>query len=197
MLRPGSPLSRCLAVLLVLVVLYAGHRLLVMPIVSAYRAAAASIEQSTRLLDRYRALAGQRAELATLVEDYESAARDGSAYLEGSNHALATATLQDKVSLTIADAGGELRSTRVLPAEPVEAVAGISAAGLRLDLSIDIAGLEAMLYRIETGEPYLFIDQITIRERRRRSRNPRGQPDSKPELDVSLTVHGYVRTVEA
>lgn len=194
MLRPGSLVSRTLAVLILIGVLFAGYRLVVAPVVTAYETTARSIEQSRMLLERYRGIAAQREELAAGLAEHEEVAAESTAYLEGPTGALAAAALQDHVGSVIARSGGELRSTRVLASEPVDEVAGVSRAGLRLDLGVDVEGLERLLYDLESGEPFLFIDQITIREQR--SRRRRAEDSPRPMLDVSFEIYGYVRTPE-
>jgi general secretion pathway protein M len=192
MLRPGSLLSRTLAVLLLLAVGLAAYQLLVLPVAAAYREAAEAIERSQGLLQRYRTLAAQRDELARLVAQQEEMAARSEAYLGGQSDALAAAALQDQVRRAIERAGGELRSTQILPARAAENAAGVRRASLRLQLGVDIEGLETLLYQLEAGEPYLFIDQITIREGRVR----RGRADVAPDptLDVSLEIYGYWRS---
>jgi general secretion pathway protein M len=192
MLRPGSLLSRTLAVLLLLAVGLAAYQLLVLPVAAAYREAAEAIERSQGLLQRYRTLAAQRDELARLVAQQEEMAALSEAYLGGQSDALAAAALQDQVRRAIERAGGELRSTQILPARAADNAAGVRRASLRLQLGVDIEGLETLLYQLEAGEPYLFIDQITIREGRVR----RGRADVAPDptLDVSLEIYGYWRS---
>jgi general secretion pathway protein M len=192
MLRPGSLLSRTLAVLLLLAVGLAAYQLLVLPVAAAYRGAAEAIERSQGLLQRYQALAAQRDELARLVAQQEEVAAGSEAYLGGQSDALAAAALQDQVRRAIERAGGELRSTQILPARAADNAAGVRRASLRLQLGVDIEGLETLLYQLEAGEPYLFIDQITIREGR--MRRGRGDVAPDPTLDVNLEVYGYWRS---
>ncbi len=52
-----------------------------------------------------------------------------------------------------------------------------------------------MLYQLETGQPYLFVDQLTVRQQRMRRRSK--EPEQEPVLDVSFEVFGYVRGTEA
>ena len=51
-----------------------------------------------------------------------------------------------------------------------------------------------MLYELETGQPYLFVNELTVRQRRTRRRR-RDEPEEEPVLDVSFEVFGYVRRV--
>jgi hypothetical protein len=88
-------------------------------------------------------------------------------------------------------AGGELRSTQILPAEELEADLGFRRTALRVHFVVTIDGLEETLYELETGQPYLIIDEVTVRQERARRR--RSEPQAQPMLDVSLELFGYVR----
>ena len=54
-----------------------------------------------------------------------------------------------------------------------------------------IEGLETTLYELETGQPYLIIDDVTVRPERVRRR--REEAEKEPVLDVSLELFGYLR----
>jgi hypothetical protein len=96
----------------------------------------------------------------------------------------------------VEDGGGERRSAQSLSAEPVEAVVGVRRAGLKFRFSADIESLATILYEIETGLPYLFIEVLSIREPRRQRRR-RDEPEQAPELDVMLDLYGYMRDATA
>ena len=68
-------------------------------------------------------------------------------------------------------------------------------ATLRIQFGIDIKGLQKVLYQLETGQPYLFVDQLTVRQQRVRRRSK--ELEQEPVLDVSFEVFGYVRGAEA
>jgi general secretion pathway protein M len=189
--RRGSLPSRLLAVALVLLAGLALVRLLVLPVLAAYGETAASIEQSQTLLQRYRALAAQRPRLEEELAAQRKAEVASVAYLEGESDALAAAALQDQVRAIITRAGGELRSTQILPVEAAGPETSVRRASLRLQLAVDVAGLQQLLYELETSEPYLFVDDINIRERR--LRRLRDEEEEAPVLDVSLEVSGYMR----
>lgn len=195
MLRPGSLLSRLLAVTLLLVALVVGWQGLVLPVVAAYRTTSDSIAQARVLLGRYEALAGQHPRLAQALEARRVESEASEAYLAGANDALASAALQEQVRAIITSAGGELRSTQILPVQVADEALQIRRADLRLQLAVDIEGLEAILYQLETAEPFLFIEEITIREQR--SRRRRDEPEDAPTFDVALQVYGYVRAPAA
>ena len=192
MLQPGSLLSRTLAIALLLVALLAGVRLVVEPLLGAFREAAAGIAEDEALLQRYRVLAEQRPALARRLEQQQELAASAAGYLQGPSDALAAAQLQDRVKTVIEGAGGELRSTQILPAQPIEGNAAIRRAALRVQFAVTIDGLSATLYELETGQPYLLIDQLSVREQRVRRRR-RDEPEPETSLDVTLELSGYLQ----
>jgi general secretion pathway protein M len=191
MLQPGSVLSRTLAVVLLGVVLLGAYQLIAAPLVIAYREGEASIEQVKELLQRYEALAEQRSLLADRLAKQQERAGSAAGYLTGPSDALAAAQLQDRVKSVVEAAGGELRSTQILPAEPLEGDLGFRRTTLRVNFVVTIEGLQATLYELETGQPYLIIDDATVRQERVRRR--RNEPEKEPVLDVSLELFGYLR----
>jgi general secretion pathway protein M len=191
MLQPGSLLSRTLAVVLLGIVLLGAYRLVIAPLVTTYRDGQSRIEQAKELLQRYEALAEQRSLLAERLAEEQERAASAAGYLTGPSDALAAAELQDRVKSVVEGAGGELRSTQILPAEELEADLGFRRTALRVHFVVTIDGLEETLYELETGQPYLIIDEVTVRQERARRR--RSEPQAQPMLDVSLELFGYVR----
>jgi general secretion pathway protein M len=191
MLQPGSLLSRTLAVVLLGIALLGAYRLIIAPLVIAYRDGQSRIAQAKELLQRYEALAEQRSLLADRLAEQQERAASAAGYLTGPSDALAAAELQDRVKSVVEGAGGELRSTQILPAEELEADLDFRRTTLRVHFVVTIEGLEETLYELETGQPYLIIDDVTVRQERARRR--RSQPRDQPRLDVSLELFGYVR----
>lgn len=190
-MRRGSLPSRLLALALLVVLALGIVRLIALPALAAYQEATASIEQSQTLLKRYRALAAQRPELEERLAAQQEAEVGSGAYLKGASDALAAAALQDQVRTIIAGAGGELRSTQILPVQPAGPESSMRRASLRLQLAVDIEGMQQLLYKLETAEPYLFVDDLNIRERR--LRRLRDEEETQPLLDVDLEVSGFLR----
>jgi general secretion pathway protein M len=195
MLRRGSLLSRILAVGLLGGVLLAGYGLVLAPVIAAYQEVAQEIDESRLLLQRYRNLAGQQPELRARLADLEQESAKVGGYLKGSSDALAAAELQDHARAVIESAGGDLRSTQILPAGATDSKVPVRRATLRIQLAIDIKGLQKVLYQLETGQPYLFVDELTVRQQRIRRRSK--EPEQEPVLDVSFEVFGYVRGADA
>ena len=188
MLQPGSLLSRTLALALLALALLGGFRLVVAPLMAAFQDNAARIEQAETLLQRYLALAEQRQATSDRLAAQEELAASAAGYLEGPSDALAAAQLQDRVKSVIEGAGGELRSTQILPAVAIDGDAGIRRTPLRVQFAAAIGGLAETLYELESGQPYVFIEQLTVREQRRRD-----EPGTDGSLDTSLQLSGYLR----
>jgi general secretion pathway protein M len=192
MLRPGSLISRVLALLLLAAAPVLAYLLVVEPVIAAYRDAGEAIAQAQKLLQSYRERAEQRPQLAQLLAEEEERAGGVTGYLAAVDDALAAAELQDRVKNVVEDAGGSLRSAQSLKVEAVEAVAGVRRAGLKVRFTADTESLAAILYELETGEPFLFVDALSIREPRRQRRR-RDEPEEAPQLDVVVDLYGYVR----
>jgi general secretion pathway protein M len=195
MLRRGSLASRALALALLGLLLLTGYTFVVAPVVAAYRDTGQAIQEAQDLLQRYRALAGERTQLSDELAELEERAARAGGYLQGSTDALAAVELQDRVRRIIERAGGQLQSTQILPASAIDATAAVRRAALRIQLEIAIKGLQDVLYELESGQPYLFVNELDVRQRRTRRRA--GEPAEEPVLDVSFEVFGYVRIAES
>ncbi len=195
MLRRGTLPSRVLALVLLVAAVFGAYSFVVDPILAAYRKVDESIARSHMLLQRYHDLAARRADLSERLARQEEALAEATGYLEGTSDALAAASLQDRVKDVVEAAGGTLRSTQILPAKEVEAAPGVRRVALRLRLIVSIEALEEILYELETGQPYLFVGDLSIRNQKRRRR--RNEADQEPLLDVGLEVFGYARAAEA
>jgi general secretion pathway protein M len=189
MLQPDSLLSRTLALVLLALALLGGGRLVVAPLLAAFQDNASRIEQAEILLRRYRALAEQRPAMADRLAAQQELAASAAGYLQGPSDALAAAQLQDRVKSVIEGVGGELRSTQILPARAIEDIAVIRRVVLRVQFDVTIEGLAKALYELESGQPYLLIDQLSVREQRARRRD---ESEMEARLDISLELSGYL-----
>jgi general secretion pathway protein M len=196
MLRPGSPVSRLLALALLAAVPVLAYLLVVEPVIAAYRNAGAAIAQGQRLLQSYRERAEQRPQLAQLLAAEEERVADVTGYLAAVDDALAAVELQDRMKAVVEATGGQLRSAQSLKVEPVDGIEGVRRAGLKVRFTADIDSLATILYELETGEPYLFVDALSIREPRRQRRR-RDEPEAAPQLDVVVDLYGYVRDAQS
>jgi general secretion pathway protein M len=118
---------------------------------------------------------GQRAAVAssaTMLEQLEgrrpATARDapgnatmpsGSAFLEGATVTVASATLLQRVAASVTKFGGNVLSTQVELQGPQSKSGFLS---MIASCELDQPQLQPLLYEIEAGMPFLFIDQLVV-----------------------------------
>jgi general secretion pathway protein M len=192
MLQRGSLLSRVLALVLLGGLLTGAYVFVIAPVVELYRATDEAIESAETLLQRHRTLAAQRSDLSARLDEEEAQAAAIAGYLEGPSDPLALAQLQDLVKGVVEAAGGELRSTQTLPARAVDVSPGTRRATLRVQMVVAIDGLAEILYDLESGQPYVLIDELAVRSQRTRRRLG-DMPETAPLLGISLELSGFVR----
>ena len=151
---PGSYRRPWLALLIYVIVLF-----------GLLTTAVASI---SNLLDSYAALDASRAALARLdrqlqrpaaSQDLSSAAINGPPFLSGKTITVAGAALQQRVEGAVRKAGGNVLSSQIDLQGPHSAEGFI---GLTESLEIDQASLQQLLYDLEAGMPYLFVENLAI-----------------------------------
>jgi general secretion pathway protein M len=118
---------------------------------------------------------GQRAEVASSAEMLEqlegrrpAAARgqaadvsmpSGSAFLEGATVTVAGAALIQRVAGAVTKFGGNVLSTQV-ELKGTQSKAGFLS--ILASCEIEQAGLQQLLYDLEAGMPFLFVDQLVV-----------------------------------
>jgi general secretion pathway protein M len=83
----------------------------------------------------------------------------GSPFVEGPTVTIAGAALQQRVVEAVGKAGGSVLSSQIELQGP-EAKHGY--VGLSVSCEVDQDGLQHLLYDLETGMPFLFIDQLVV-----------------------------------
>jgi general secretion pathway protein M len=82
---------------------------------------------------------------------------NGSPFLDGPSVTVAGAALLQRVSTAISNAGGSVQSSQV-------EVTGNPAGVVKLVMSaeLDLNGLQRLLYDLEAGMPFLFVEQLDV-----------------------------------
>jgi general secretion pathway protein M len=120
-------------------------------------------------------IAGQRAEVAASsamleqLDDHKAVASggapgditmpSGSAYLEGATVTIAGATLLQRVAGAVVKLGGNVLSTQ-LDLQGTQTRAGFLS--MIASCEIDQPQLQQLLYDLEAGMPFLFVDQLVV-----------------------------------
>lgn len=162
--------------------------LLVLPAMDEYRRISDGLKDNKALATRLLSAGDRREVLARHIADIESDMRAGGAYLEGASETLAGAGLRERLQAILERHGGQLQSSQTLPLSGGEGVRKVT---LRVALTLPIESLFGILYDIESGTPYLFVDHLDIKARVRRRRRQQDQAQVLP-LTVRFDLYGYL-----
>ena len=144
-----------------------------------------AIDDAASRLERYVGIAGMRDSLqqkAVAVRGLEANRH----FLKSTNPALAAAELQEQVKSILEANGGKLNSIQILPHKEDGPYQQISAT---LQLNAPLSAVKAMLYALESGRPYLFIDNLSIRVQN--IGIARTDPNAEPDLFVQFDIVGF------
>ena len=166
---PAVPVLIYVAAVLTLVVTAV---LVLIDIADRYRA----VDAATQVLARLE----RRVPLASSEPDWESAvAPPGSPFLDGDSITVAGAALLERLTGAVARAGGNVASFEV---EPERAESKDGYVKVIANCEMDPEALQGLLYDIESGQPFLFIDQLVVQA---------PQPNSVgPQMRVLLGLSG-------
>ncbi|MDH3594212.1 MAG: type II secretion system protein GspM [Rhodospirillales bacterium] len=180
--------SRTAALSLLVFVIGALYLLLVSPVIEAYRSTDEASQEALEQLARYEHISktnpNRKAELEKLSKQQS---RSG-VYLAGDTDALAAAGLQEDVSAKIKKNGGNVRSMQILP---VKADGDFKRVSVRVQLTATLGSFARILYALESGKPYVFIDNLDVKNRR--ARKSKKETDEDPELVIRFDLFGYLR----
>lgn len=177
---------RALALGLLALALAVAYAAVIRPIVGAFAEQRAAIEEQTELLRRYRGLAAERATLEARLERLRSRPASQGLYLAGDNENLVAAQLQSRIKSIVSETRAKLASSQVLPSADEK---GFRRVGIRLTMTGGIVDLRDILFRLESGRPYLFLDNVDVSSvQGLRTAGEAG------DLNITLDVFGYIRT---
>ncbi|MCU7919542.1 MAG: type II secretion system protein M [Candidatus Thiodiazotropha sp. (ex Epidulcina cf. delphinae)] len=192
-LTPGQ--SRLAAVsllaLLLLLLLFAA----IYPILSLNNHYDKRISGTRQQLQHYRRITSQadryQAEHARLKRIRQSDKR----YLQSETDSLAKAELQRRVKQVVASGKGDILSSQVERSEQED---GFNRVAIRVRMKSTLEEMMALVYRLETETPYLFVDDITVRSRlvtRRRLPATKAISQALKLLDIDFKLVGYMKRV--
>lgn len=152
-----------------------------------------ALSTASGLFDRAHAVAALRQRLADLDGRARAKAAPsadggalatGSPFLEGQTVTLAGAALQQRIERAVAKVGGALLSSQVDLDGPE---AGDGVVKLMANLEIAQSALQPLLYDLEAGMPYLFVDSLDAQ-----APQAFGEGESAP-MRIAISVSGEWR----
>lgn len=146
--------------------------------VSSLNTRRATVQAAEDMLAR---LEGRRTQPGLSPTIAQPAAPTGSVFLEGPTVTVAAAALLQRIATAVNKLGGNVLSSQI---EMKDATSKERAIGLIASCEIEQARLQDLLYDIEAGMPFLFIDQLVIQ-------GPSGEAGEGSRLRVLMSVSGH------
>ena len=178
---------RLLALAILALALGAVFSFSVLPVLLAnqhYRDTIDGLENRLQQLQRAAAIGD------TLQPQYEQLKRWRSSdahYLKSNSAALAAAELQRLVKRIIVAKNAEVVSTQILTTRQEE---GFDRVSLKVRIRGELENIVQAFHVIETGEPFVFLDNVSVRASRGRRR--RGQTPTQQTMDIDMELIGYM-----
>lgn len=160
MMASLSPaVRRLLAVALLLVPLLASAALVVVPLRQAERQTAA-LQELEAHIGRLEERLVTREQVLAELRHLERLAELDPRLMQAETAAVAGATLAGDLGAFLEAAGGLVETTQVLEPVPDPPVQRI---GVRLRGAVDLEGLRSFLHMIESAEPLMTVERLTVR----------------------------------
>ena len=118
-----------------------------------------------------------------------SAVPAAEAYLGGETEAIAANRLQERLTGAVEAAGGTPISVGLT--EVVDGIGGARRIGAEITFQAKNDGLQAALFTLETGAPYVFVDGLVVQP------ETTVRTDDDPPLRVTLTAAAFWRAAAA
>lgn len=181
-------ISRLAAIGLLVAVVAAVAVFAVLPTLQAYDDTVVALARAKEQVIGFERVARSRTAYEARLVELTVRESGSQVYLQGGTDALVAARLQDQVSGVIERHGGSVRSIQILPGQDDEEFRRVA---VRVQFTGTTESLFQAVYSLETARPFVFIDNLDIRNRRSRRRP--GQQTENPALSVSLDLFGFVR----
>lgn len=192
-MKKGSVLSRLAAVLLLVLCAALVAVFVVAPIRAEHRRYDALIADALNQRDRFAANLRDLKQLEAALAALKESRSSREIYLPEANRSLAGAALIGRINSLVTREGGTLVSSQILADRDRSDIPSVT---VRAHMRVSHDALPVILYRLETGYPAVFLDDVRIGARTaRRSSRSRGGAAVLPDgvlLDVSYTVTGYL-----
>lgn len=162
--------------------------LVALPVWLAHRHYDVALEDIDKRLARYERLSAARPALERKLEAVR-AMGSRKYFLKASAASLSAAEIQERVRQFVEGSGGRMISVQV--GQP-RSEGRFRQVAVTLQLNANVAALRRILYAMETGEPYVFIDSLMVR-----AQVPPGfkaPPGVEPEMFIQLEISGYAIT---
>jgi general secretion pathway protein M len=136
-----------------------------------------ALAQTADLLDQLRGRKPRGGDAAALAAQHP-----GTPFLEGPTVTVAGATLLQRVATAVGNVGGTIQSSQV---DVIGTQARDGLVGLVVSCEMEQPALQKLLYDLEAGMPFLFIDQLDVQVPQTTALNESGSGRVRVVLGVS------------
>lgn len=182
----SPPLSRALALSLLVAATGGVWGFVVSPALDAFDRAQAHIDEAADRLDRYRRAGRDRAELERMAGEQRRRWEESGVFLTADSAVLAAANLQKTIKDIVGRQQVALRSVQSLPPKTEGRVEKVA---VRVRLEADVPSLQKIIHEVEAASPYLFLDQVDIK-----AQTSGSQQRGPVRLDVQADIYGFMRS---
>jgi general secretion pathway protein M len=136
-----------------------------------------ALAQTSDLLDQLRGRKARGGSASSLADEHP-----GTPFLEGPTVTVAGATLLQRVAVAVGNVGGTIQSSQV-DVSGTQAKDGL--VGLVVSCEMEQPALQKLLYDLEVGMPFLFVDQLDVQVPQTTALNEGGSGRVRVVLGVS------------
>ena len=164
--------------------------LLFIPVNMLHRHYDQALDSLSDYLGRYQRIVEASAEVRTALDQVKKT-ESRKHFLKNTGAALAASEIQETAKSLIEAGGGKLISLQVVPFKDEGGYRRIT---VNIQLTSNMATLRKILYTVETVQPYLLVDNVSIRSQT----NPmfRGVSGTESEVVVQFDLSGYALVVD-
>jgi general secretion pathway protein M len=141
-----------------------------------------ALAQTSDLLDQLQGRRTRAAGASSLAAEHP-----GTPFLEGPTLTVAGATLLQRVAAAVGNIGGTIQSSQV---DVTGAQAKDGFVGLLVSCEMEQPALQKLLYDLEVGMPYLFVDQLDVQVPQTTTADEGGTGKIRVVLGISGQWHG-------
>ncbi len=183
--------SRGLAIGLLILFLTMAGLLLFIPVNMLHRHYDQSLDSMADYLGRYRHVIATHAEVQSALDQVKN--KNGRQhFLRNTGAALAASEIQETAKSLIEVNGGKLVSMQVVPFKDDS---GYRRVTVNVQFISSMSMLRKTLYAVETVQPYLLLDNVSIRSQANTLN--KGAPVTEPELIAQFDVSGYALVADS
>ena len=183
--------SRGLAIGLLILFLAIGGLLLFIPVNMLHRHYDQSLDSMADYLGRYRHVIATHDEVQSALDQVKN--KNGRQhFLKNTGAALAASEIQETAKSLIEVNGGKLVSMQVVPFKDD---GGYRRVTVNVQFISNMPTLRKILYAVETVQPYLLLDNVSIRSQANTLN--KGAPVTEPELIAQFDVSGYALVADS